>query len=109
LAMICTDVAFNQDMRAFVAASDVNPRYVYYWLRNNEQILLSLVTDSTHGTKRIPVPDLLDINLPLPSLSAQDGIVGILVQLDDGVRALQKHRGCLMSVKQRLTSSLLPG
>ena len=46
-------VTFNQDLRAFIPASDIDVRYLGRFLQASQAELLSRVDEASHGTKRL--------------------------------------------------------
>ena len=56
----CTrEVAFNQDLRAFIARGDTTPEFIHLWLTSSEETLMQMVDTASHGTGRI-LTDRLD-------------------------------------------------
>ena len=91
VAIVERPLAFNQDLKAFVPYPGVGSEFILRWLQANQATFLSLATESTHGTKRIPTTDLLNSLVPLPqpaeqraiaeALSDVDGLLGMLEAL----------------------------
>lgn len=115
VAIVEKPVAFNQDLKAFVANAGVDSEFVLRWLEYNQSTLLLLATEATHGTKRIPTPDLLASHVPLPhpaeqreigeALSDVDGLLGTLEALIAKKRAIKQA-----TMQQLLTGRMrLPG
>jgi len=74
VAVITRPMAFNQDIKALACRNGVLPRFILYWLTSNTTAMLNLVTDSTHGTKRIDTGGLLRREMPLPPYDEQVAI-----------------------------------
>ncbi len=53
------EVAFNQDLRAFIARGDTTPEFIHLWLTSSEETLMQMVDTASHGTGRI-LTDRLD-------------------------------------------------
>jgi type I restriction enzyme S subunit len=45
-------------MKALAVSPKFNPKFIFYWLQSQSDEILKLVSDSTHGTKRLST-DLL--------------------------------------------------
>jgi type I restriction enzyme S subunit len=108
-------IAFNQDLKALVLRPSVSSEFILRWLEANQQAVLLLATEATHGTKRIPTGDLLRSAVPLPppreqraiaeALSDADGLIGGLEAL------ITKKRAIRQAVMQQLLTrkTRLPG
>ena len=115
VAIVEKPVAFNQDLKAFVPNAGVDSEFVLRWLEFNQATLLLLATDSTHGTKRIPTPDLLTSHVPLPQPAEQHAIAEALLDVDGLLGALEaliaKKRDIRRAAMQQLLTGMtrLPG
>lgn len=106
VAIVEEPVAFNQDLKAFVPNNDVDGEYILRWLQANQSRLLSLATEATHGTKRIPTNDLLAIDVVLPQLLEQREIAIALSDMDGFLGAMEaliaKKRAIIQSVMDQI-------
>jgi len=100
-------MAFNQDVKAIVTNSSVDGRFLAHWLHGRSDALLRLVTEATHGTKRIDLRDLLAHPLTLPPLPEQRRIAEILDTVDEAIRKTEELIAKLKQVKQGLLHDLL--
>ncbi len=100
-------MAFNQDVKALVPQPGVDGRFLAHWLHGNRSKLLGLVTEATHGTKRIDLRDLQAAELMLPSTPEQRRIAEILDTLDEAIRKTEQLIAKLKQVKQGLLHDLL--
>jgi len=107
IAIVGIPVAFNQDMKAILVSHNFNPKFIYYWLQFRSKDILKLVSDSSHGTKRIPTEQLFRLQVPYLPLQKQDEIVKILQDCDESTRHLREHVIHLTQVKNKLLNSLL--
>ena len=82
-------MAFNQDVKGVVANPAVHPRFLAHWFVANAHELLGLATASTHGTKKIDLPDLLKFPVRLPPASEQHGIAEVVDAVDDAIGATE--------------------
>ncbi len=53
IAWCAREVAFNQDLRAFVARDGASPEFLYLWLSSSRPDLMHMVDTASHGTGRI--------------------------------------------------------
>lgn len=95
ISLTMRDVAFNQDIKAILPASDVDPTYLFYALWGKSKQLHQLVDEASHGTKRLRTDVLRDFTIPLPSLSEQREIAAIFGSLDKKIQS-NRHRGLLL-------------
>jgi type I restriction enzyme S subunit len=103
------EMAFNQDIKAVTCSETVSFLYLAYWLMANSSNLLRLVTESTHGTKRFDLKDLLSYQIAIPSRPEQEQIIKILDTYDTRIRAEEAYRDKLKFQKQGLMHDLLTG
>lgn len=71
------ELAVNQDLKALVPGSDVDPWFLYYALKANEQALLATVTRGA-TVHRLSSDVVKSLRIPLPPLEEQKRIVAIL-------------------------------
>lgn len=100
-------MAFNQDVKAIVANGTTEGRFVAHWLSGRSDALLRLVTEATHGTKRLEQAELKAFGLDLPPLREQRQIAAILDTIDDAIRKTEQIIAKLKQVKQGLLHDLL--
>lgn len=80
-------VAFNQDLRAIVPAADIDGRYLTHFLRANQQAIIGLANNASHGTKRLPTEMIAAVSVPVPPLPEQRRIAAILDKADSRVHS----------------------
>ena len=76
-------VAFNQDLKALECSPEVDPLFLFHWLRGKSYEILGLADEAAHGTKRLQTDRLKNLPLHLPPLPTQKKIAGILSAYDD--------------------------
>lgn len=94
----------NQDMKALIPNGSLLPEYLcsVLWALNYQ--LLMLVEKSTHDTRKLETPKLLDFEIPVPSIPAQHRIVAYLDDLQTKVDTLK----CLQAETTAELDALLP-
>ena len=85
-----TELAFNQDVKAFVPNKGVEGRFVSYALMAAEPILRSGVTAAGHGTGRLNIDQLQLLPIRMPPLTEQHRIVSILDEWGDAIATAEK-------------------
>ncbi|MBZ0122126.1 MAG: restriction endonuclease subunit S [Sandaracinaceae bacterium] len=100
-------MAFNQDVKAVVPNALTDGRFLAHWFVGRSHALLGLVTEATHGTKRIDLKELLEFRISLPSVPEQARIAEILDTVDDAIRKTEEIIAKLEQVKQGLLHDLL--
>lgn len=104
------EVTFNQDIKAIACNAEVLPLYLAFWLAANSAKLLNLVTESTHGTKRFDMRDLLGAKIGLPEdEEEQKRIVEVASNHDALIRVEEANRNKLIQIKKGLMHDLLTG
>lgn len=101
------DMAFNQDVKAILPADGLDGRFLAHWLHGRSDAMLRLVTEATHGTKRIDLRDLQAHPLPRPPLPEQRQIAEVLDTVDEAIRRTEQIIAKLKQVKQGLLHDLL--
>lgn len=100
VARTLVPAAFNQDMKALVVSSDFRPKYIQYWFEHSAKRYLQLVSESSHGTKRLESEKLFSLSVPSISLAEQDVFIA---QIDDFRNLLKKaaqRRHEMMGIKR---------
>jgi type I restriction enzyme, S subunit len=101
------EVSFNQDVKAIVPNGTADGRFVAHWLNGRSNQMLRLVTEATHGTKRIELAPLLEHPLLLPPAPEQRRIAEILDLVDDAIAKSEQLIAKLKQMKQGLLHDLL--
>lgn len=83
VARTLVSAAFNQDMKALVVSDQYRPKYIQYWFEYAAPRYLRLVSESSHGTKRLESDKLFSLTVPKLDLDEQDDFIAQV----DGVRA----------------------
>lgn len=75
-------VAFNQDIKALVFRSHFKPSFAQAWLQSAATACLRMVSETSHGTKRLETNRLMRLRIPNISEERQSTIVGQIAQLN---------------------------
>ncbi len=95
-------VAFNQDLRALVPHDGVDGRYLARFLQAEQERILSLVDEASHGTKRLTSARFEGIEVSLPPLPEQRRIADVL----DRAEAMRAKRRAALALLDTLTQSI---
>src|SRR3546814_18521371 len=76
-------MAFNQGCRGLIPSSELNAKFLYFFLQANIGLLNDLGTGTTF--KELSAGSLANLQIPLPSLAEQQRIVAILDEAFEGV------------------------
>ncbi|KGH33840.1 restriction endonuclease subunit S [Lactococcus cremoris] len=78
---------------------DVNKKYLYYCLMNEQEVLYSLKTNAIPA--HLPQIDLSNLTIPIPSLEIQQKVVEILDKMTDYVTELTAELTAELTLRQK--------
>jgi restriction endonuclease S subunit len=102
-------LAFNQDIKALIPRDGIDSEFLLWWLNANEARLLGIVTESSHGTKRVPTDALHSVVLDHPQLPEQRAIALSITAADELLGALNAVIAKKQSIKLAAMQQLLTG
>lgn len=113
VAVTTSPVALNQDLKALKPADGIDPRYVAWFLRRDEQSILHECAKDGTTVDSVDFPALLRRAIPIAPRAEQMRIVAAieeqLSRLDAGVAALERVRQNLKLMKAALLQKLVTG
>lgn len=81
IGITAREVSINQDIKALLPKTDIiNPVYLLYCLKSMHSFLLGKVSTAAHGTKRIEMDDIFNIDLILPDIHKQKNFSDIVAK-----------------------------
>ena len=91
-------MAFNQDVKAFVPGKDLVPEYLALWFRWAAPRLLRMVSDTSHGTKRLESDRIK--TLPFSRASKKEQALTVERMREAGIASnhLEQRRSMLNSL-----------
>lgn len=101
------EVALNQQLHAFVCGNQIIPEFLSLCIRNSEEKLERLATQTT--ISYINKQNVESLLIPLPSLEEQKKIVNIISSLRNECFRLNRQIIQLNHLKSSLSSDLLSG
>lgn len=109
MSRIPSDSAVNQDLKAFVPHNPDGIRVLYALIKAKSPWLLSKVSTSGHGTKKLDFAHLQ--NLELPQLSAEDlaQLDQVLIQIEELEQRKTKELEALKSLHHSLSTRAFAG
>ena len=97
------EVAFNQDLKAFVCEPDVDAGFLFYALLSRQHHIRELATEASHGTKRLETDVLSGLGIPLPkSKDIQRRVVAVLSAYDDLIENNRRRMALLEEAARQL-------
>lgn len=106
-AVLRAAATINQDMKALVPKPYLMPEYLcaFFWAYNDR--FLALVEKSTHDTRKLETPVLVNAKVPIPPLEEQERIVADVDALLAQVRGLQHLQAGTSAELDALMPSIL--
>ena len=100
-----TKLATKQGITGIECDDNLLPEYLYYFLKNNKHLLLSLSQGST--IEEIRAPTLVKLNVSIPPLPEQKKIASILTSVDEVIEKTQSKINKLQDLKKTTMNELL--
>ena len=91
VAITKRDVTFNQDLKALLPTSVLNPVYLFFYLLSQNHAIRDSASEAAHGTKKLDMPVLEQWPIPIPPLATQQKIAAILSTYDDLIANNQRR------------------
>ncbi|MCK4431719.1 MAG: restriction endonuclease subunit S [Candidatus Aminicenantes bacterium] len=107
VGMALHDMATNQQINSIICNKSWNPHFVYYWMLENSDYLVSMA-----GKHAVPIINKTLFSLfsiPNPSKDEQSTIGLILNSLDEEIEKEMAHKERLEGIKKGLMQVLLTG
>jgi type I restriction enzyme S subunit len=96
------EAVFNQDMKALVVSKDYRPKYIQYRFEYASRQYLQLVSESSHGTKRLESDKLFSLSVPRPKLHEQDEFIAQVDEIQARVTYSEARMRGTMDLKKQL-------
>jgi type I restriction enzyme, S subunit len=102
VAITRREVAFNQDLKAFVCEPDVDAEFLFYALLARREHIRELATEASHGTKRLETDVLSAVQIHVPKSDIQRHVVSVLSAYDDLIENNRRRMALLEEVARQL-------
>ncbi|MEH1775386.1 restriction endonuclease subunit S [Nostoc sp.] len=106
-AILKVPAAINQDMKALIPSEKIISEYLCCVLWTFNDLLLELVEKSTHDTRKLETPKLLNFKIPVPPVPEQHRIVSYLNELQAKVDIMKRLREQAIKELDALLPSIL--
>jgi type I restriction enzyme S subunit len=103
------EVAFNQDLRAFVAKEGVSPEFVFLWLTSSQADLMQMVDTASHGTGRILTYRLDAMTIAKPPEIVMEQFTSVVRPMMELRESLERESRKLAELRDYLLPKLLSG
>ena len=100
VARTLVPAAFNQDMKALVVSDEYRPKYIQYWFEYAAPRYLRLVSESSHGTKRLESDKLFSPEVPKLDLDEQDDFIAQVDDIRAAVGKAKSRHADVMTMKR---------
>lgn len=100
VARTLVPAAFNQDMKALVVSDEYRPKYIQYWFEYAAPRYLRLVSESSHGTKRLESDKLFSLEVPKLYLDEQDDFIAQVDDIRAAVGKAKSRHADVMTMKR---------
>ena len=77
LCIVEKPVAFNQDVKCIESCADVSNKFIFYWLKSQEEYLRAKLEVTGIGAGKFDTKFLQELNVPIPCKEERDRIVSI--------------------------------
>jgi type I restriction enzyme S subunit len=106
MGITCREVAFGQDCKAILPAPGIDAKYLAYAIQAKSEDILDLVDEAGHGTGRLQMDLLGNVQIPLPSLPEQQAIARVLSLVDDKLDSVNRTRQLITQLLDCLAAQL---
>ncbi|MDC9519983.1 restriction endonuclease subunit S [Pseudoalteromonas sp. Angola-31] len=83
ISLAMKEMSFNQDVKAIYPCDNINPIFLYYYLKSQAIAIRDSASEAAHGTKKLDLPVLEQWPLPIPPLDIQSKIANFLFNYDE--------------------------
>lgn len=90
VGLVEREVAFNQDIKCLNSCSEVENKFVFYWLISQHKYLMAKVGVTGIGAGKFDSDFLQKLEVPIPSKQEQTRIVAFIDALSDKIELNQK-------------------
>ena len=102
VSLTTRESTFNQDIKALKLSPDVDPHFIFYYLRSQKLALRDAASEAAHGTKKLDMPVLEQWPLPVVPLVTQHKIAAILTAYDDLIEVNKRRIALLEKIAEEL-------
>lgn len=93
-------LAFNQDVKSITPKKSITSEFLLNWFSASENKIMNMVSGTGIGAGKLDTPDMLDMNLHIPSIQEQTKIADFLTAIDDRISQLSQKCDGLAQYKK---------
>ncbi len=93
-------LAFNQDVKSITPKKSITSEFLLNWFAASENKIMNMVSGTGIGAGKLDTPDMLDMNLHIPSIQEQTKIADFLTAIDDRISQLSQKCDGLAQYKK---------
>ena len=101
-----SDVAYNQDIKCIEACADVSNKFIFYWLKSQQNYLLAKVEMTGIGAGKFDTDFLKNLTISLPEPRERDAIVSIIDDISEKIELNKKINKNLEQQAQAIYSRM---
>lgn len=90
IGLVEQEVAFNQDIKCLNSCSEVENKFIFYWLISQKKYLMAKVGVTGIGAGKFDLDFLQKLKVTIPSKQERDQIVAVADALSDKIKLNQK-------------------
>ena len=90
IGLVGQEVAFNQDIKCLNSCSEVENKFIFYWLISQKKYLMAKVGITGIGAGKFDLDFLQKLEVTIPSKQERDQIVAVADVLSDKIKLNQK-------------------
>lgn len=90
VGLVEKEVAFNQDIKCLNSCSEVENKFIFYWLLSQRNYLMAKVGVTGIGAGKFDLDFLQKLDVPVPSVQERSRIIAIGDALSDKIELNQK-------------------
>jgi type I restriction enzyme S subunit len=113
VAVLDVVATINQDMKALILNSAINPYFFSHLFESSWGSLRNLIDEAGHGTKRFPSERWRNYQIALPPISEQHEIMAYiekkLRQIEETLESSSSCVACMLEYRTRLISDVVTG
>ncbi len=106
VALIRKPMAINQDMKAIVAADEVDPTFLLFAILSEKRAIQKEIGSSAHGTRRLSSESLERLIIPMPPLPDQLSIATSLANIQAAIDVQISLVASLRDLKRETMATL---
>jgi len=106
IGLVEREVAFNQDIKCLDSCSEIENKYIFYWLVSQRNFLMAKVGVTGIGAGKFELDFLQKLEVPIPSKQERTQIIAIGDALSDKIELNQRINDNLQQQAQAIYISM---